>query len=50
MFAESQRVPDVGMEVDIPNTTEGWDLGLQNFYPSSTPIGKLVYSRNRYGT
>ncbi|OQE26584.1 hypothetical protein PENSTE_c005G05234 [Penicillium steckii] len=27
-----------------------WDLGLQNFYPSSRETSRIVYSRNRYGT
>lgn len=50
MNPETHRVPDTEMEVNVPDAEQGWNLGPQNFYPSSVPIGKLVYARNRYGT
>lgn len=49
-IAESQRSPTAEMEVDVPDRQEAWNLGPQNFYASSVPVGKIVYSRNRYGT
>jgi L-lactate utilization protein LutB len=50
MNAESQRTPTAEMAVDVPDRQDNWDLGPQNFYPTASTTGRIVYSRNRYGT
>ena len=37
-------------KIRTPDEQGRWDLGLQNFYPSSRETSSIVYSRNRYGT
>lgn len=38
------------MEIDASDSEPTWDLGHQNFYPSSRETGLIVYARNQYGT